>query len=235
VLVERGDREVVVSTAGNAGARFSEFGYSTLVTHSKNHDELAVTVWQRPEIPRQHVLALFAAASEAVRRKFEALDRGKAATVRDLVKQASDRVQTGARERSVDFAQAQAEVEALHSAGQLNEARLQAFAEAGRFDAAAVALSLICDVPIGAVERALVYEHSDQLLVLAKSVDLPWPATRAMLTLQAGSRREPLPDFDQCRQRYARLKVDTAKTALKFYRLRVQAVDTALNSRSESR
>ena len=30
VLVERGNQEVVVSTAGNFGARFSEFGYSTL-------------------------------------------------------------------------------------------------------------------------------------------------------------------------------------------------------------
>jgi len=236
VLVKRGDRQVVVSAAGNAGARFSEFGYSTLVTRSKDHDELALAVWQRPEVPRQHMLALFAAASDAVRCKFEALDRGKAAAVRDLVKRASDQVQTSARERSADFAKEQAEVEALHRDKQLTDRHLQAFAEADRFDATAVALSLICDMPIGGVERALVYEHSDQLLVLAKSADLPWPAVRAILTLQAASRREPLPDFDRCRASYGRLKVETARTAIKFYRLRAQAIDTAsLNSRSESR
>ena len=67
VLVERGNQEVAVSTAANSGARFSEFGYSTLVTRSKTDEELALTVWARPEIPREHLLALFASASETVR------------------------------------------------------------------------------------------------------------------------------------------------------------------------
>src|SRR6266853_232654 len=31
VLVERGNQQVAVSTAGNPGAKFSEFGYATLV------------------------------------------------------------------------------------------------------------------------------------------------------------------------------------------------------------
>ena len=42
VLVERGNQKVIVSTAANAGARFSEFGYSTLVTRSENDTELAL-------------------------------------------------------------------------------------------------------------------------------------------------------------------------------------------------
>src|SRR5262249_41621159 len=50
VLVERGNQEVAHSTAANPGARFSEFGYSTLVQRSEHDAELARRVWSRSEI-----------------------------------------------------------------------------------------------------------------------------------------------------------------------------------------
>jgi uncharacterized protein (DUF2336 family) len=59
VLVERGNKKVVISTAANAGARFSDFGYSRLVTRSENDSELALLVWARPEIPREALLTVF--------------------------------------------------------------------------------------------------------------------------------------------------------------------------------
>jgi uncharacterized protein (DUF2336 family) len=69
VLVERGNQQVAQSTAENPGAKFSEFGYSTLVKRSEADTELAMRVWARPEIPRQNLLKLFHDASEAVRVK----------------------------------------------------------------------------------------------------------------------------------------------------------------------
>jgi len=33
---------------------------------------------------------------------------------------------------------------------------------------------LLTDLPIGAIERAMVYDPKDQILVLAKSIDLSW-------------------------------------------------------------
>src|SRR5262249_56900732 len=41
VLVERGNREVALSTARNAGAKFSEAGYVRLIKRSEGDDELA--------------------------------------------------------------------------------------------------------------------------------------------------------------------------------------------------
>jgi uncharacterized protein (DUF2336 family) len=226
VLVERGNQEVVISTVGNSGARFSEFGYTTLVTRSKDDDALAQTVWmRRPEIPRQHLLSLFAEASDAVRQKFEALDRSKTFLVRDMVKQARDKIQTEAREGSAEFAAAQEAVEALHRAGALTEERLREFADAGRFSETALALAFMCDVPIGAVERALVHDHSDQLLVLSKSIGLTWPTAKAVLGVRGKSERGSAENFEHCHGTYSRLKIDTAKTAIKFYRLREQATN----------
>ena len=51
VLVERGNQQVAHSTAENPGAKFSEFGYSTLVERSEDDAELAVRMWLGPKFP----------------------------------------------------------------------------------------------------------------------------------------------------------------------------------------
>jgi uncharacterized protein (DUF2336 family) len=227
VLVERGNQQVIVNTAENAGARFSEFGYSTLITRAEADEKLALTIWSRPEIPREYLLEMFAKASEKVQLKLEAADRGKAALVRDMVKQASDRIQTQTREHSLEFAVAQAYVQQLHDTGMLTENRLREFADAGKFDETAVALALLSDLPIGAIERSLVRGHSDQVLVLAKSIDLSWDTTKAILLMQ--TRTGSIHEFEQCHSSFMKLKPETARTAIRFYRLRERATKTVPN------
>jgi Uncharacterised protein conserved in bacteria (DUF2336) len=69
--VTRGNRTVVVSTAGNSGAKFSSSDISTLVKRSRDDGDLAMCVWSRPDIPRQDLMALFAQASEVVRKELQ--------------------------------------------------------------------------------------------------------------------------------------------------------------------
>jgi uncharacterized protein (DUF2336 family) len=88
VLVERGNVDVVVNTAANSGAKFSEFGCSTLVARSGEDKAIALRVWLRPDIPRHHLLSLFASASEEVQRQLEVADRQKAQLYRYMVAQA---------------------------------------------------------------------------------------------------------------------------------------------------
>src|SRR5262249_11591265 len=100
VLVERGNEQDARATAKNPVANFSEAGYDKLVTRSQNDLELAASVWARPEIPRQHVLKLFAEASAAVRLKLEASDPSKATQVRDMIAHAAGQLQTATRQNS---------------------------------------------------------------------------------------------------------------------------------------
>ena len=222
VLVERGNQEVVISTAANAGARFSEFGYSKLVTRSENDSELALLVWARPEIPREYLLTLFETASETVRLKFETADRSKADLVREMIKQAADQIQTKLREHTSDFAAARAYVEQLHKNGELTEAQVCKFAELRKFDETAAALSLLTDLPIGAIERALVHDTGDQILVVAKSIDLSWKSTKAILLLSGATYRAN-DQSGEYLDRFKKLKPETARSAIQFYRLRERA------------
>jgi uncharacterized protein (DUF2336 family) len=226
VLVVRGDREVAVSTAANDGAKFSEFGYAKLVQRAERDGELALVVWVRPEIPREHLLALFAQASEAVRLKLEAAGGGKGGALHEIVAQASMRIQAGMREGSATYATARTRVLALRQAGRLDEAALATFAGEGRFDETTIALSFMADLPIGLIERAITNRKTEQILVLAKAIGLGWDSARALLLLQAGVNGSSTPELDQCCATFARLQHDTARKALQFYRLRERATTT---------
>src|SRR5712672_601065 len=208
VLVERGNREVAVSMAGNMGARFSDFGYSTLVQRARSDGGLALSVWSRPEIPRQHLLALFAQASESVRAKLEA----------------ADPIQTETRERSALYGTARAHVLSLHQSGRLDETQLADFARGGKFDETTIALSILANLPIGLVERAITNQRTEQVLVLAKATGLGWETTKEILLLQAGTSGSSTLEIDQCCASFARLQPDTAKKAIHFYRLRERAL-----------
>ena len=95
-----------------------------------------------------------------------------------MIKRASDQIQATVRDRSQDFAAAEAQVRLLNQTGALTEHRLSRFAEDGRFDETAIALSLLTKVPIGVIERTLVHDGADQVLMLAKFAGLSWTTTR---------------------------------------------------------
>jgi uncharacterized protein (DUF2336 family) len=223
ILVDRGNNQVVANTAGNRGAKFSTSGMSTLVKRARDNGDLALSVWSRPDIPRHDLMKLFAHASEIVRGKLEAADPRRAALIRAAVAEASDEVQAMARAGSNEHAQALAYVGSLHSLGQLDETRLLRFVREGNFDRTAIALSTLCDLPIGLIERALAQNEPEQLLVLAKAIDLSWETTKAILILHAGRGGVAKERLDQCFASFFRLQPKSARTALQFYRLREKA------------
>ena len=223
ILVDRGNDQVVASTAGNRGAKFSTSGMSTLVRRAQHNGDLALCVWTRPDIPRHDLARIFARASEVVRGRLEVANPRRAALIRAAVAEASDEMLAMARAGSDEHAQAQAHVRSLHSFGLLDETRLQEFAREGSYDKTAVALSLMCDLPIGLIERALAQDDPEQLIVFAKASDLTWESAKALITVQAGRGGVTQERLNQCFASFFRLRPRTARTALQFYRLREKA------------
>ena len=229
VLVTRGNHPVLARTAANRGAKFSSSGMSTLVKRAQDHSDLVLCIWSRPDIPRHDLVRLFAQASEIVRRKLEAADPRRAALIRSAVASASEEIQAIARTGSHEHATAFEQVQSLHARGQLDEAKLMDFAHRGDFDRTTVALSIMCDLPIGVIERALVQDEPEQLLVFAKAIDLSWETTKTLLVLQAGQDKSAKEKLNQHFASYFRLKLKTAQAALQFYRLRERANQNSLH------
>lgn len=229
ILIKRGNKQVVLSAVRNPGAAFSELGYSMLVRRSSCDYDLAVCVWSRPEIPRQHLLKLFADASESVRRELTKKDPSKASLILEVVAHASNQIQTRTRERSLSYAAAHARVYSLSEKGELCEAQLAEFARSQEFDETIVTLSIICDLPVGLIERAFIDERSEQIIVLARAADLSWDTVKAILLLQARTKEMSKHKFDRHLETFVQLKAETAKKAINFYRMRERARVSRLN------
>jgi uncharacterized protein (DUF2336 family) len=223
VLVDRGNQSVVSATAQNGGAKFSDFGVSTLVEKARDDGDLALCVWSRPDIPRQNLLKLFVDASEAVKNQLIEADPRRAELIKAMVAKASDEIQTKARAGSHDFAQALDFVSRLHGAGRLGEAQLLAFTNEGNFDKVVAALALMCNLPIGVVERAFVQNQTEQIIVLARAINISWVTTVTLLLLHAGVNGSSRQQLDQSFTTFSRLQPKTAQTALQFYRMRDKA------------
>jgi len=223
VLVERGNRAVVSATAHNAGAKFSDFGVSTLVRKACDDGDLALCVWARPDIPRQNLVKLFVDASEAVKNQLIEADPRRADLIKAMVAQATDDIQTKARAGSSEFSEAERLARELNAAGKLNEAKILAFADEGSFDKVVAAISLMCDLPVGAVERAFVQNQTEQIVVLARAIDISWATTMKLLLLHAGVNGSSRQQLDITFANFFRLQPATARTALQFYRMREKA------------
>jgi len=136
---------------------------------------------------------------------------------------ASNKIQTEARNTVAGYGEKRAAIEALHAAGELDPARLAAFACDKLFDEAAIALSIMSNLPTVLIERAIASERPEQILIVAKAIELPWETAREILQLKGRSAGRPALDLERCAETFARLQQATAKQALNFYRLRERA------------
>jgi uncharacterized protein (DUF2336 family) len=218
VLVERGDQQVVLSTAQNAGAKFSNKGFTILVKRSNGDDRLAICVGTRPDIPPQLFGQLLEAASETVRSKLEAESPHAKREIDRVVIDVAARIRTQATIQPQEYAAAQVLVDLLKRSGQLNAAKLETFAKADRFEETLVALAVMSGIPTDVVARELNDKFAEFILILAKAIGLSWPTTRTILTLGARKHQCAVSEIEQGLIDFQRLKRQSALQILACHR-----------------
>jgi uncharacterized protein (DUF2336 family) len=218
VLVERGNRDVALSVARNAGAMISQTGYLRLVKRSEGDDELAESVGSRVEIPRQHFLKLLTTASKAVRLALQAEHPEITTEIGHAVAEAAAAIQVKAATASRDYGAARALVKSLRESNNLSEIEVDGFARAGKFEETAVALAVMCRLSVEAVERAMVMDREEGILIVAKAIDMSWPTARAVLNLCAGKGGIAPGTLERCHSLFNNMKRETALQVVQYQR-----------------
>ena len=222
VLVERGNREVLINTIDNFGASISDNGFSTLVRRSEGDDMLADLVGSRPEIPAPLLRVLVVKASSAVRVKLEAAHPQAKAEIHRAVAEAAGHVEARITSPMFDYTAAMASIESLQQSGKLDEAALASFAKRGAYEEVTVALAVMCGLSIHFVERAMSRDRSENLAVLAKAIGLSWSTVNEILVLRARKGFLAQGEIVQRLARFNRLQSATAQEILRLHRTRAQ-------------
>jgi uncharacterized protein (DUF2336 family) len=218
VLVERGDQQVVLSTAKNKAAKFSEKGFDTLIRRSRDDDALTTCVGLRPDLPPQLFDRLLTAASAKVRATLVAEREYIKSDIDRVVDEVTSRIETTVATQPLNYAAAQVLVESIHRAGLLTSGKLQEFASNGRFEETVAALSLMSNLPPAAIEQDMRDTNLQSLLVLARAIGLSWETTRSIMTLAAKRYRHSLNSVDRAMPAFHRLRQSTAQPILDFHR-----------------
>jgi uncharacterized protein (DUF2336 family) len=223
VIVRRGDRETVRRAAGNAGAQFSQAGYSALIGRAGQDGVLMLAVGQRADLSDRQLKDLLAGSIDVVRRRlFEVVKPVRQAAIKQAMSEIA-----GVPERIEsrrDFAPAQRAILALHGAGELNEAALLRFAKAHKYEESVAALSAMSAVKIATLDRLIAGDRHDPILIVGKAIGLEWATVRALILLRLGQNRVPsATDIENTRLNFTRLMPSTAERVVGFWQTRQSA------------
>lgn len=213
VLVDRGDAQVLLSTAENQGAQFSDNGYATIVRRSEGDDRLAACIGGRADIPKHLFLNLLAQASDHVRAKLEAEHPFAKQQVALAVNEVSSRMAAG----GISAASA---AEALPESVDCDDDKLRDFAKAGQIPETKAALAAMSRLPVAFVEHALTEDRFESLLVLMRAINLSWATVKAILMLPVGKRPITVGELAQCQAKFSRLSRVTSQEIVTFYQQR---------------
>ena len=219
-LVEHGDLQVLLSVAGNAGARFSGEGLERLIERAKEDDSLAERVGRRKDIPPLAFALLIQTASERVRVTLQAELPHAGRQIRESVEKAAHHVACKHESEPRDIDAIHASVERLHKQGQLDDEQLRSFAEDGLLEEIRIGLSLISDLPLPLIDQALRQESGEMLLVIARATGLAWSTVERILRLPIWRRPATASEIRHCLARYERLGQPTASDIMRFYKAR---------------
>jgi uncharacterized protein (DUF2336 family) len=218
-LVQRGNDAVVQSTVNNAGAEFSERGFTRLVGRAEGDDDLATCVGLRPNLPRHLYLKLLAKASDTVRQRLEAANPKRAAEIPLAVREATRRARSAKSAAMEQTEIAHALVKSLFEDGRLDEHQVAQFAESGKFDETNAAIAALANVSMTIAENMMIETRAEGVMILCKVAGMSWSTVKTIINLRDDlSGGEPT-DINACRDTYERLRPSTAQQVLRFHRM----------------
>lgn len=237
VLVARGNDRVVRKVAGNKGARFSLAGYEKMTVRARRDRRLTLILGQRSDMPRQYFLKLLERASADVRAKLEAANPAAAAAIRDSVDEVATAMQREVREASHEYSSAARSAKRRFKHQRVSEVNVHGPARAQEFERTAVALAKLGCLPLDLVERALLDEGEDMILILGKAAGCSWSTVRELLLMYTAQRRLQPDDLARAFERYRKLGQNTARKVIALYKKRVdqRAQKSACGAREQAR
>ena len=220
ILVERGDTHVVRRLSLNRGAAFSTAGFNTLARRAEDDEQLAENLGGRTDVPPAVLRELVAKATETVRARLMAgASPENKARIQEALAAASTQVASQAS-ASRDFRRAELLVKGMKDAGELDEAAVVKFANAGQYEEMVAAFAALCGAPIDLIDPLVQNTSYDGLLLACKACDIHWPTCCAILSKRFPRRPMSAGEIDKARADFLKLAASTAKRVFRFWLVR---------------
>jgi uncharacterized protein (DUF2336 family) len=219
-LLSHADGEIANKLAKNAGARFSETGFTTLIKQAEADERLAKRIGLRLDLPLRLLRQLLLIATEAVRSwlLMNAPLESKAEIERVVTSIASELSKEATAPR--DFSRAQDLVAAMQQRHALNEAALISFAESQKYEEMVAALTALTSAPLQIIAAVIRSSRHDGILVACKAAKLKWRTVEAILKFRFSHHEVSDLELAQAKADFIILSQITAERTLRFWKAR---------------
>ena len=216
VIVDRGEHKVICRLANNAGARFSDTGYSKIVARSEADAELIEILGLRVDLPLKFLRDLLKRATDAVRDRLMALAPPE---LKEEISRVIKAISEAALEKARDFSRAETLVKRLKDANELNDDAIIRFAETKQFDEVSASLAVLGSVPTEMMARLLEGPRSDLILIPCKSGGLSWVTVESILCNRPSKQKIAEATLRVAAKDYGKLSLETAQRTLRFWQV----------------
>ena len=164
--------------ANNAGAQFSDQGFSTIVARAGADDELVEILGLRADLPQHSWPTCCAAPRTAVRARLLAI---APPAVQEEIKRVLNEIAREAPPPGRSFGVAEEYVKLMKGLNELDDAAVYNFAESKKFDEVTVAIAVLNEMPIEMMARLMEGPRADLILIPCRSARLNWPTVESIL------------------------------------------------------
>jgi uncharacterized protein (DUF2336 family) len=209
-LMRRGDVNVSNALARNAGAKFSECGYATLVGRAERDESLTEKLGLRLDLPANLLREILSKAADIVLARFLTAPR-------PVPRKGQGPAGAAAPTRpKIDYSKEQSEVVALNRVGKLTDSLVNRFAVRSEYKNVIAALSLKTDVKIEAIEPLIESDRLYGLIVACKAAKLSWSATKMIIRNRPGCPPATEREFEQAQVIFEGLLLSVAQWTIRF-------------------
>jgi uncharacterized protein (DUF2336 family) len=221
VLVDRGERGVVHAVTANHGARFSDHGMDRLLGKCADDIDLRELLVERPDLSPRVVDKLLPMLSESLVTKLA--ERGyevNGALPADMIRSLRQRFMSAMRNRKENILHVSALIDEIRKGRLKLDDAVRQVAETGRLLDAAAILSSFARLDRDHVFNLLFKGELQTVLVLCRSLELPWATLDALLAVRATKNRTRYFSDPTVRADYEAIDLAVAQRAIRFLRVR---------------
>jgi uncharacterized protein (DUF2336 family) len=212
VLIRRGDAGVFNALAQNAGARFSESGYATLVGKAERDESLTARLGLRLDIPAKLLRKVLAMATDAVWLRLSTATR----QVANEKPHSPTMAVSAAPSTPIDYTEVMNEVVALNRAGKLKDPTVNRFAVRGDHVKVVAALAFMTEVRAEEIEPLMKSGRLYGLIVACRAARLDWSTTTQILRNRPGCPPVTERELEQGREVFDALLLSVAQWTIRF-------------------
>ena len=216
VIVDRGEGKVIRKLANNAGARFSDEGFSSIVARAGADDELVEILGLRTDFPPKFLADLLRRAKDTVRSRLLAV---APPAVQEEIRQVLNEIAREAQPPGRNFGVAEELVKLMKELSELDDAAVYNFAESKKFDEVTVALAVLNDMPVEMTARLMDGPRADLILIPCRSGRLNWPTVESILRNRPAFGPIDEKTLEVAERDYKKLSMETAQRTVRFWQL----------------